>query len=74
MYTAWLIGDFWINVRRKPGQAGWRGDTCDRCLPCFCKAADNSEKSGSGDKLTFGTGTRLSVRPSKYERNVRFFF
>lgn len=46
---------------------GWRGDTPDRCLPCFCKAADDSEKTGSGDKLTFGIGTQLTVRPSKSE-------
>lgn len=62
---------FLITVRRKPGQTVWWGDTCDRCLPYFCKAADNSEKSGSGDKLTFGTGTHLAVKPSKSERKVR---
>lgn len=49
------------------GQTGWGDDTCDRCLPSFCKAADNSEKTGSGDKLIFGTGTVLAVRPSKSE-------
>lgn len=74
MYIVWFIGDFWISVRRKFGQVGWRGDICDRCLFCFCKVVDNSEKSGSGDKLIFGIGIRLLVRFSKYERNVRFFF
>uniref|UniRef100_A0A7N5JA33 T-cell receptor alpha chain constant domain-containing protein n=1 Tax=Ailuropoda melanoleuca TaxID=9646 RepID=A0A7N5JA33_AILME len=52
------------SCRGKAGQMGWRGDTPDRCLPCFCKAADDSEKTGSGDKLTFGIGTQLTVRPN----------
>lgn len=44
------------------GQTGWRDDTCDRNLPCFCKAADNSEKTGSRERLIFGTRTPLTVR------------
>lgn len=58
---------------KKPRQTGWGGDVHDRCLPCFCKVTDDSEKKGSGDKLTLGTGTRLAVRPRKFERRVRSF-
>lgn len=60
----------WDWCQEKARQTGWWGDTGDSCLPCFCKAAENSEKSGSRDRLTFGTGTHLAVRPSKSERKV----